>query len=221
MKTKTFLFTAALLAGAATAFGNSAEITAHSINSGGGQSKAGPTVLTGTIGASIAGFSTGGNVALTGGFSATLEIILPEPGESFETWMASLPAPHQPPPGQRGPYDEPAGDGMSNLLKYALGLMPMTPSADAAPRIVRVPFQNDVDGPWQHKLALEFKASVDAAVTFEIEAETDLTQWQNVTFSRQNGNTDGDGRQEVSLITNIVAEDHDRHFLRLIVTADP
>ncbi|HLS28216.1 MAG TPA: hypothetical protein VK041_06160, partial [Opitutales bacterium] len=68
---------------------------------------------------------------------------------------------------------------------------------------------------------LEFKASVDAAVTFGIEAETDLTQWQNVTFSRQNGNTDGDGRQEVSLITNIVAEDHDRHFLRLIVTADP
>lgn len=51
--------------------------------------------------------------------------------------MENLLEPDKPPAGQRGPLDQPAGDGVSNLLKYALGLLPMVPTAEAAPRVNR------------------------------------------------------------------------------------
>ena len=64
-----------------------------------------------------------------------LEIIPPKPDPSFDVWMALLPDEEKPPEGQRGPLDEPAGDGVNNLLKYALGLKPLIPYAHEGPRL--------------------------------------------------------------------------------------
>ncbi len=48
------------------------------------------------------------------------DVVGPEPVE-YEDWAAAIPDPEQ-----RGDHDAPAGDGIPNLLKFAIGLDPMT-----------------------------------------------------------------------------------------------
>lgn len=100
---------------------------------GGGHAASATYTLGGTLGQPAAGPASSATVALEAGFWTTpLEVIV-EPDGGFYDWMESLPPEQQPPPNLRGPSDIAAGDGMTNLLKYALGLPPVTPAAEAAP----------------------------------------------------------------------------------------
>lgn len=190
---------------AATAQGY--KIEAHAI-SGGGASSAGTLVLTGTIGQPVTGFSTGGDHQLKAGFwNVALDVVV-IPDESFETWMKNLPEDEKPPEGQRGPQDTPAGDNMTNLLKYALGLRPMTPSADAAPSVA-------LD---EGYLTIELDRSQSAAVIFELEGSRDLNTWNPVPFNEDILNPDiGDNREQVQLVTGHHQRDDPKFFLRLVV----
>jgi hypothetical protein len=191
--------------------GQSYEIESHVISGGGGTSSGGDYAINGTIGQPAAGFSGGGGSRLAAGFwNAGPEVVV-EPDESFQKWMDNLPPGDQPPAGERGPDDEPTGDGMSNLLKYALGLMPMTPSADSAPKLVIE----------QDKLVLELGRSPDAAVRFHLEASPDLETWSDIGFDENTTDSDiGDSRERVRLLTTIETTRQDTHFLRLRVRMD-
>jgi len=59
-----------------------------------------------------------------------------DPSPDFNDWIAAQLPPH----GQDGPDDDPNGDGVTNLLAYALGMPAVGPSSedfDALPRLVR------------------------------------------------------------------------------------
>jgi hypothetical protein len=103
-----------------------------------------------------------------------LEIILPDPDPSFLAWMEALPVDEKPPAGQRGPLDEPAGDGMSNLLKYAFGLKPLTSSAEAGPRIVSSSDET---------LTIEITRSKTSTATIHPDCSTTLETWQPADFT--------------------------------------
>jgi alpha-L-arabinofuranosidase len=183
-------------------------IAFHVISGGGGTNSSGNIVLSGTLGQPVAGLATGGDYTLQAGFWGISLVVVVGPDESFESWMENLADAEKPPEGQRGTQDKPAGDGMANLLKYALGLMPMTPSADAAPKVA---FDEGY-------LTIELGRSLNAAVTFELEGSMDLTSWVDVPFSEDVISANiGDNRERVLLLTGLSKNDHPRYFLRLVV----
>lgn len=215
---KLTLFVTLVALGPLVATGQNAKIESRVISGGGGTGSGGQASVTGTIGQAIGGGAAGGGAyAVRGGFHATLEVVPPEPGESFQAWMDGLAAEDLPPEEQRGPLDEPIGDGMSNLLKYALGLMPMTPSAHAAPRVVLV---SKTDGGVERDyLGIEFERSINAAVEFELESSEAVSGWNTASFSVEIVDPSvGDNRERVRLVTGIPVEDSSRHFIRLHVT---
>lgn len=68
-----------------------------------------------------------------------------------------------------GPAASAAGDGMPNLVKFALGLAPGdTPPADAAPRLSR-----DIAG----SLTLELRRAIASGVLVTVESSGDLQTW--------------------------------------------
>lgn len=192
------------------------QIESFVVGGGGGSSSGGDYALAGTAGEAGAGVMNGGGYTLAGGFwGAAFEVVLPPPDESFTAWMDALPPEEQPPEGQRGPLDAPAGDGMSNLLKYALGLMPMTPSRDGSPKMVLAPGQN---GGEQRYLAVEFIASKTAAVSFQLESSANLSGWGETGFViEQIEDIDAD-RKRIRLLSNISLDEHPQAFLRLRVS---
>src|SRR5690606_1834121 len=137
------------------------------------------------------------------------EIILPEPDPSFNAWMDALPDEEKPPQGQRGHDDKPAGDGMSNLLKYALGLKPLTPSGQENPRVVA--FSGEA-------LAVEIARAKSTTAVIGLEASTDLESWEPVDFSVEWQEDVGEARERVHLVID-VPEDG-AYFLRLRVELD-
>ena len=183
-------------------------LESHVISGGGETSSGGDHTISGTIGQAAAGFSSGGDYELRSGFWGGGLTVVVEPDESFETWMENLPDEAKPPEDQRGPNDTPGGDGMANLLKYALGLMPLTPSAEAAPTMV------SEDG----YLGIELERSRDAAVTFQLEGSEDFLEWVDVPFNAEIINPDvGDNRERINLISVLGTDTHSRYFLRLRV----
>lgn len=76
--------------------------------------------------------------------------------------------------GEDGPQDDPAGDGVPNLLKYALGLNPTEPSRDALPQ----PVVSDLEG--SQYLSMTVERNPDATgVTWVFEVSTDLVTWSS------------------------------------------
>jgi hypothetical protein len=210
MKTKKFTVMGMLLALLSLgAIAQDTKIESHVISGGGGTSSSGSVVLTGTIGQPVAGLSTGGNYRMKAGFWNVMLQVVVEPDESFAAWMENLPEGEKPPEGQRGTLDAPAGDNMTNLLKYALGLMPMTPSAAAAPKV----FLED------GFLTIGLERSPTAAVTFEVEGSLNLTTWAAVPFNEQIVEANiGSSRERIHLLTGLNQDDHPKYFLRLRVT---
>ena len=206
MKTSQLLPTLSLALVPAFLFA-SPEITSHVVSGGGGSVSAGSVELHGTLGQAVAGVSATDNVVLSAGFwNVTLEVVV-DP-ESFQNWMDNLDPADQPPPGQRGPGDMPAGDGVANLLKYAFGLLPMEPAADAQPKLVGV----------EGNLALEFARNPEANVSYLLKGSTDLEDWSEVTIDEENtGPLPGD-REFVQMVTDRTVAQEDRYFLRLKVS---
>lgn len=186
------------------------ELLAGATTGGGGTSTGGQFSLQGTIAPPASGLLSGGNFTLTGGpVGGYLFLDLPDPNGSFQSWMANLPPAQQPPPDQRGPLDTPANDGVSNLLKYALGLLPMVPAANAAPRpVIRDGF-----------LAVEFRRAVGRGVSWKLLHSTDLEQWDEEPFETEVLGTDG-GIEHVVYLTNLTAGTPPRQFFRLRLDLD-
>lgn len=138
-----------------------------------------------------------------------LEIVLPEPDPSYNAWMDALPDGEKPPENQRGHDDKPAGDGMSNLLKYALGLKPLTPSGQEAPRVTA--FSGG-------KLAVELTRATSSTAVIGLEASTDLVTWAPVDFSVEWQENVGADRERVHFA--IDAPNARSYFIRLRVELD-
>ena len=185
----------------------STEITSHVISGGGGTASAGSVELHGTLGQPVAGVSATDSSVLSAGFwNITLEVVV-DP-ESFQNWMDNLPPGDQPPVGQRGPQDTPAGDGVANLLKYAFGLLPMVPAADAQPKLVGV----------GGNLSLEFSRNPGANVSYLLQGSDDLEDWTEVTIDSENTAPLPEEREFVQMVTDHPVASEDRYFLRLRVS---
>lgn len=138
-----------------------------------------------------------------------LVIIPPEPDPSFAAWMASLPDDEKPPEGQRGTLDAPAGDGMSNLLKYALGLKPLTAYTNENPKLAYVS---------ENTLALEVTRVKSTTAVIIPEGSTNLTNWQPVGFTEAWQEDVGADRERVHYLIQKPADD--AYFLRLRIELD-
>ncbi|TVR48416.1 MAG: hypothetical protein EA425_14300 [Puniceicoccaceae bacterium] len=183
---------------------------------GAGTSAEGGLVLRSVVGPLHAGATAGSGRLVRGGFpAASLEIVLAPPGASFRQWMAALPPDQQPPPDQQGFFDEPAHDGVNNLMKHFLGLLPLVPSAHALPTLTTV--DATVDGELREVLALELVRAADAEVAFTMEASTTLGVFQEVAFTTE---VVADpslpaGMERLRLVTELPVGDTDRTFIRL------
>jgi hypothetical protein len=135
-----------------------------------------------------------------------LVVIPPEPDPSFAAWIALLPDEERPPIGQRGPLDAPAGDGMSNLLKYALGLKPLTPYADDGIRLAHVS---------GNTLTLEVTRAKNSTAVIIPEGSMGLTGWAPVGFTEVWQADVGADRERVHYL--IPRPAGDAYFLRLRV----
>ena len=88
---------------------------------------------------------------------------------SFADWIAASDVPL----GQHGELDTPAGDGVSNLMKYALGVPPMASAGTLLPSLTLV------EKPGQPPaLALVFAKNPDAeGIRYALETSADLVTW--------------------------------------------
>ena len=136
---------------------------------------------------------------------------------TFASWMDGLPDEERPPEGQRGPLDEPAGDGIPNVLKYALGLSPMTPGTRDLP--IQEVRNLEVDGEQADYLTLTFtRPNAVGDVDYEVEAGGDLAGWPDSAVLVDELTTDnGDGTTTYTYRDLQPIEDSDRRFLRLSV----
>ncbi len=175
------------------------------ISGGGGRAESGSTVLQGTLGQPAATSASQGTTTLAAGFWHAIDVTTGPPSESFESWMNNLPPEQKPPPDQRGPLDTPAGDGVPNLLKYALGQLPLVPSGGAVQHTAV----------HEGKLALVLERSATAAVTLQTKGSEDLADWTNLTTTEEILDDLGDGRLRVRLLTNIDPDEASHYFLRI------
>lgn len=127
---------------------------------------------------------------------------VPDP-PSYLAWMDSLGAGEKPPEGQRGVYDKPAGDGVSNLAKYAFGLKPLIPTRP----------EETLLAPTDDTMAVEFVRSKTTTAEIGLEGSTDLVTWSPVEFVIESREDVGVDRERVRFITQ--KPDADAYFLRL------
>ncbi len=94
----------------------------------------------------------------------------PEALETFNAWIAAQGVPE----GQRGPADDPDGDGVLNIVEYALGLDPLSSSREALP----VPSVENIEG--ADYLTLSVNRNPEATgITYVIEVSSDLETWES------------------------------------------
>lgn len=92
-----------------------------------------------------------------------------------------------------GPHADPAGDGVSNLAKYALGLLPFEPSRDATPEVFL-----DMDRAALRFTAAESRPGVDLALG----VSNNLVNWESHVLDENYGEWGtvslGNGREEIT-----------------------
>jgi hypothetical protein len=140
--------------------------------------------------------------ALTPGEIATL--YNPPAVQSYDTWLAGLPTP--PPLNQRATTDDPDGDGVSNLLEYALGGDPMNATNAPGP-VVHMTSGN---------LQLSFLRN-RTDLTYTVETSTTLTAGSWTTAGVTQDTTTPVGQLATANIPMDPATTP-RRFLRLRVT---
>ncbi len=159
------------------------------------------------------------------GLSATAPDVIANPGWTFEGWDRSViavvhslnaraiyrrtPETWASAHGLNGtaaaPQADPDGDGMPNLLEYALGSSPSTPSPAALPR----PSQTN------GHLALTFDRVTDPLLTYLVEATDSLSggAWTTIWSSTGEANVAG----SVTVADPLSLNDRPSRFLRLVV----
>lgn len=106
-----------------------------------------------------------------------------------------------------GPTAIPAGDGMPNLLKYALGADPWSPSREAHPQ---GSMQTD-------RLTLTFNRPRNLPdIVYEIEASSDLIEWESIA-AELTATPLSDDLEEVRVSDGLTAPSEAKRFLRLVV----
>lgn len=99
---------------------------------------------------------------------------------------------------------DPDGDGLANLLEYALGSDPLAPGSGPNVRIT------NIGGP---RLALDFTRVADPALVYSVEASNDLAAWTAIWSSTGASNTAG-----LVTVTDNAAPGVSPRFLRLRIT---
>lgn len=126
--------------------------------------------------------------------------LLPEPEGGYDVWASSLPE------GQNGREDDPDGDGISNLMEYALGLDPMVGDVQNLP-------QGVVEGDY---LTLAVTKNEEAiGVEYVVEVSSDLMNWEagsEFTTELESSAT------MLKVRDNAIWSGADRRFIRLRVT---
>lgn len=108
------------------------------------------------------------------------------------------------PADQRGALDDPDGDGLPNLLEYALGLAPGAADSSGAPALQAV----------ENTLTYTYRRAVATGLTYTVETSSDLINWSDVGVDQ--GTPDANGN-----VTATVLLDGPGRYLRLKVTTTP
>ncbi|HLS28561.1 MAG TPA: hypothetical protein VK041_07910 [Opitutales bacterium] len=161
--------------------------------------------------ASLTGQTIGAPETLVEGENSPFGIaVLPTSDSvSFNSWIASFGIPEA----LQGPEDDPDGDGLSNLLEYAIGGNPSV--ADSS---TRGPAQSrETIGDTEY-LTLSVSKNPDATdVNLEFETSSDLAAWtaadNNLVVLHETADT-------VKVGIPVTGETNDRYFLRLRVSQD-
>ncbi len=139
----------------------------------------------------------------------------PEPPAGYEDWRtANFSAEDAEDDSVSGPQADPAGDGVANLIKYALGLDPHTPAAagDLAVEEVR-----EIDGERYLTLTFTRPDSIDD-IAYTVQGSDDLAGWPDEAV-RVDALTEshGDGTTTYVYRDGQPLGDAERRFLRLNV----
>jgi uncharacterized delta-60 repeat protein len=131
----------------------------------------------------------------------------PPPAETFATWqaLATLPV------GQRGPNDDPDGDGLGNLLEFALSLPPGTPGGNPI-----TPGTDSVSGTAYPTITFT-RRKVLPDVTFQIQATADLTFSDGIGSVLVSVIDNGDGTETVLARSTVPLSARPRQYLRVKV----
>ncbi|EIP96918.1 hypothetical protein OpiT1DRAFT_01345 [Opitutaceae bacterium TAV1] len=114
--------------------------------------------------------------------------------------------------GEAADTADPEGDGLPNLLEYALGLDPLHSDSAGSVTIGKTADTGN------ERLTLSFTRIADPALTYTVEATDDLVsgEWTPVFTSTGGENTAGSyTAEDIDLIS-----DHARRFLRLVVSTE-
>lgn len=131
-------------------------------------------------------------------------------GGGFADWPALATAPE----GQRGPNDTPAGDGVANIIKYALGISPLESANARLPSKVVEGLGGDAGFPVVSFIRVKDLAG--APIEVEVSADLDFTNGLGSTVI----NTEdlGDGTERITVRSNATFSSQTRQFFRLKVT---
>lgn len=134
-----------------------------------------PAGLTLSSSGTLAGTPAAGNSSFTvrvtdlrnASADRTFSLAVAAPPSAYATWLATTPWTGA----DSSPVSDPDGDGVSNLLEYAFGSDPLTPSSTADPVCALNPSTSS--------LTFTFlRARSD--LTYEVQSSSDLSTWQTI-----------------------------------------
>ncbi|MGL4398382.1 MAG: LamG-like jellyroll fold domain-containing protein [Luteolibacter sp.] len=127
----------------------------------------------------------------------------PTAPSDYSIWIHGRPQPS--PANQRGPLDDPDGDGHNNLMEYALGSHPNNATEKVLPTMARS----------QNSVSLTYPR-LRSELVYQVESSTEMTAWQATGINQDPGSALG----QPATATLPLPPGTDRIFLRLRVT-DP
>jgi|GEM_PF-1373494 Cellulase (glycosyl hydrolase family 5). len=139
----------------------------------------------------------------------------PEPPSPYEAWRAAHFSPAElDAPAISGPTSDPDGDGLPNLLEYALGGDPTDATSTPSVTIQIAPLESQ---PTASALSLTFHRIADPALVYRVQASEDLaspTSWGDIWLSFGADNIAG----PVTVVDEVPLASRPRRFLRLHVS---
>ncbi len=141
-----------------------------------------------------------------------LEFVPPPPPDPYADWRAAhFTSGELAAPAISGPDADPDGDGLLNLLEYALGQDPRTPAT--SPALAASTSTSNFNS----HLQVSFTRIADPALTYRVQASTDLADpagWTDIWSSTGAANVAG----PVTVTDPVLQSAHPRRFLRLQVS---